>query len=272
MKSLKLTVLLLLVTAFTNLNASVAKNDFSFISIAKSGTHLSSHCIYLLTNKDRMYIPKLGDLRFINNKYFIGTHFCHPQVVEHILSSLDTQKLIIHVRDPRSILVAAAFYYKEYKYMDPSKPEGINPLFPFHDMAIKKRITIYLRRALQGQYIPTPIYDIKKAVSTIKELGQSNKDYLVMRYEDLVGSNGGGNDQMQRESIRKLAIFLKGEPSLSSDQIDQIGKSIYGTGPTFRQGHIHSWEQYFDEDMKAMCKQLLGQEIIDLGYEQNNDW
>lgn len=93
-----------------------------------------------------------------------------------------------------------------------------------------------------------------------------------MRYEDLVGSNGGGNDQMQRESIRKLAIFLKGEPSLSSDQIDQIGKSIYGTGPTFRQGHIHSWEQYFDEDMKAMCKQLLGQEIIDLGYEQNNDW
>jgi hypothetical protein len=41
---------------------------------------------------------------------------------------------------------------------------------------------------------------------------------------------------------------------------------------TFRSGKTGGWKEYFTEEQKALFKEVAGDLLVRLGYEENNDW
>jgi len=59
---------------------------------------------------------------------------------------------------------------------------------------------------------------------------------LFVRYEDLIGGEGGGSLEAQNNSIKKILNYLEIEPT--GILIKNITKNFYGNTPTFRKGRI----------------------------------
>ncbi|MCH9633977.1 MAG: hypothetical protein S4CHLAM7_07110 [Chlamydiae bacterium] len=250
-----------------------SSTNFCLISIAKSGTHLIDKCLSKLTNKERVYISQLSDLEVLNQRdnIFIGTHFFHREVLKQVLFSIKPKKTLINIRDPRAVIVSAAFFYEDFIYLDPTSPHYWSRLYKFNSLPIEERVKVYLRKALAGEHIPIFIYDIKNVAATIRALDQKNQEYALIRFENLVGERGGGTQADQLEAIQKISSFLE-LPSMDQDQIIKIRSELFGDSFTFRKGNVKGWEKYFDNEAKKMCKQLIGKEIIELGYEKDSNW
>jgi hypothetical protein len=45
-----------------------------------------------------------------------------------------------------------------------------------------------------------------------------------------------------------------------------------GRSPTFRSGKVGGWRQHFTPELKSLFKELTGELLIRLGYEQDYDW
>jgi hypothetical protein len=66
-----------------------------------------------------------------------------------------------------------------------------------------------------------------------------------------------------------------GFPSLweRSQAIGALGDSIDPQrSPTFRTGKVGSWRSQFSPENKALFKEIAGDLLVRLGYEQDNNW
>ena len=92
-----------------------------------------------------------------------------------------------------------------------------------------------------------------------------------VKFEDLVGAAGGGNDRKQRSSIRRLYEYLDIE--IDNDLVEYIATNSRSTNTlTYRTGRIANWKGEFDEELKALFKKIDGNLLIDMGYENNLSW
>ena len=76
---------------------------------------------------------------------------------------------------------------------------------------------------------------------------------LLVRFEDLIGEQGGGNSQKQAETLKNLADHL----NISwNNAIARQTKNVYDPNTrTFRVGNIHSWKNALDaEDLRRLTE------------------
>ena len=93
----------------------------------------------------------------------------------------------------------------------------------------------------------------------------------TVKFEELVGPNGGGNQKQQLATIQLLADHTNIQ--LSAKEINQIVNNVYTPeSPTFRRGIIGSWRDEMTNSQIKKVKEIAGQLLIDLGYETNLDW
>lgn len=98
-----------------------------------------------------------------------------------------------------------------------------------------------------------------------------SKPYVyVTTFEDLVGPRGGGNARAQAEEIRAIANHL--ELTISYKELAHIKNNAFGGTHTFRKGIIGAWQQTFGREHRLACKELIGDLLIQLGYEDDFDW
>jgi hypothetical protein len=96
---------------------------------------------------------------------------------------------------------------------------------------------------------------------------------LSIRFEDLVGHRGGGDEAARQATIRKILGHLGVEMPAEeigrqfSDEKLEPSKSL-----TFRKGAINDWRAAFTSTHKAAFKAVAGNLLIELGYEKSNDW
>lgn len=94
---------------------------------------------------------------------------------------------------------------------------------------------------------------------------------MTIRFEDLIGSSGGGSDKKQIETVNAIVKHIGIE--LSQEEIQQIAAKSFFTGSrTFRKGHIGDWRNHFTEEHKQIFKEVHGDTLIKLGYEKDYDW
>ena len=98
------------------------------------------------------------------------------------------------------------------------------------------------------------------------------KKCLVVRFEDLVGEQGGGSRLVQLATIQRIAEHI-GKP-VTFDQSAVVAAELFGGTGTFREGQIGSWKKYFTPPVKAAFKAAPGanQLLIELGYEKDDQW
>ena len=110
------------------------------------------------------------------------------------------------------------------------------------------------------------------------ENNKNNPNICIVKFEDLVGEQGGGNTEIQKKEIEKITNFMK--LSFTSDKIDEIGKDLFGlikeNAPyisrknqlerTFRKGQINSWKEYFTDEIMNEFNAKYGELQKKLGY------
>jgi hypothetical protein len=93
----------------------------------------------------------------------------------------------------------------------------------------------------------------------------------VVRFEDLVGDLGGGSKKAQYQLIKHLAGHLR--LTLRMSDIERIAEASYSSrSPTFRKGQMGTWKAELTAEHKEAFKNIAGDLLIDLGYEQDLSW
>lgn len=96
-------------------------------------------------------------------------------------------------------------------------------------------------------------------------------DCMVVRFEDLIGDAGGGNDERQFETVTSIMRHV-GLDSSEEEVTEVATKVFYTKARTFRKGQIGDWKNHFTEEHKRLFKETAGEALIKMGYEKGTDW
>lgn len=99
---------------------------------------------------------------------------------------------------------------------------------------------------------------------------------LAIKFEDLVGERGGGCEQTRIQTIQKIVDYLNIDLSLkqikinlNSDTMNPQESHTYRKG---NKGQLGRWKTVFQPEHKLAFKQVAGELLIELGYEDNLNW
>jgi hypothetical protein len=257
----------------------------------KSGTHLLSECLSLMPRMafsgrhfalanfisssreapiywDSDQYPELDDLslrRFLGKcpqgMFAIAHASFHPGFGK-ILEELQFKQNIL-LRDPRDVAVSHAYYVKHLHshplhkyYVDTLKSDEERILADI--MGSERGTTDFPRLSIHAVFDGfMPWLD--------------DPATLVVRFEDLVGPLGGGDRDTQLAEIKRIGDFV--ERHLEPEQVRLIAEKMYAkTSATFRKGQIGDWQNHFTETHRCAFKEVAGETLIKLGYENDMNW
>lgn len=164
-------------------------------------------------------------------------------------------RAVVAIRDPRDVLVSQ--YHMALEQPDHFLHAEIKRL---DDVPSRLRLLI---EGTEGS--ATAKASLGQQLSFIQGW-VDHPDVLTVRFEDLVGSRGGGDDDRQRDAIRTLASHV-GHP-VGDEQAAEIGRRMFGQGKTFRRGWVGGWREYFGDDVAAVFDEAVGDRLTRLGYER----
>ncbi len=232
-------------------------------TIPKSGTHLVGKLITEISGREWVNCETLHvlDQKEINQLSEKNVYMSHAPCLPYNYSLVNKNKLktIVLIRDPRDLLISLAFWVKKH-------PKAFVDCYFFEIDAL---IT-YLIRHYNIVRPEIPKITGLKEVYTSFLAWNTYPDHLITKFEDLVGSQGGGDDKLQEQEIMRIAQFMN--KPLSKEEIKSIHNNLFGGTKTFREGKIGEWKKYFSDEQKQLFKEAAGDLLIQLSYETSMDW
>ncbi|MEW6239280.1 MAG: sulfotransferase domain-containing protein [Chloroflexota bacterium] len=162
-------------------------------------------------------------------------------------------------RDPRDLLVSQVFFATEM-YEEHGMHDFYNSLPDFGER-LKVAITGIDRGGLYMVSVKGRYEGVFQWLAT--------PGVMCLRYEDLVDNRdttlASMLDQVEKTGY-KIPTPREKAMSILVDAI-QPQKSR-----TFRSGKTGGWREFFSDEHKNLFKDVAGDLLVKLGYEQNNDW
>lgn len=239
-------------------------------SLPKSGTHLIETLFFelpgishyggrtiMINTHDNTIEPGIKKLAKVGKGQFVPAHIQYDDIIHAFFKENDI-KVIQMIRDPRDVLISHWLYvknldktHKAHRYIS----SLANDFEQFKAIVVGK------------EGIVEPFSDVAtKFYGWLKK-----EDILVVRFEDLVGSKGGGSDTIQLEVVKSIANHI-GYASSDKDVIALTSKIFSTKSPTFNTGTIGKWKKVFKQEHKDLCKEKI-QHILELyGYEKDASW
>ena len=87
---------------------------------------------------------------------------------------------------------------------------------------------------------------------------------LKLRFEDLVGEEGGGSRALQAAAVERWARFLAVDVPT-----EQLTEGLFGGTKTFHQGRTDSWRDVFKEHHLRAFEREFGDVLADYGYAED---
>jgi len=243
------------------------------ISIPKCGTHLLAELITLLTGMPYISVgthnnfstqgaqtKKIKEkLLNLHDTYLLG-HTTYDAELEKMLNAMQIKTFFIY-RDPRDHMVSYSYYIQR-----PDAPAYIK------EWTEKNSFDALLDSFFTGDFILYKYWYAKKIDDFYRLFlpWLKCKNVCAIRFEDLVGSNGGGSIESQYLAIEKIAHHIGIQ--LDENDLQDITEKLFGSGFTFRKGQIGAWKTHFNNQHIKKCKEVAGNLLIDLGYEENLNW
>jgi hypothetical protein len=84
---------------------------------------------------------------------------------------------------------------------------------------------------------------------------------LKLRFEDLVGEEGGGSRLSQAAAIERWAKFLNVDVP-----VEKLAEGLFGGTATFNKGRVDSWRDVFEEHHLKAFEREFGDILVDYGY------
>ena len=228
-------------------------------SVPKSGTHLIERALCLHPRLFRVLVPTLhvtnlrerGGLAKVVGGLPPGgmlvAHLDYDPALSKILSDGKVAMLVM-VRDPRDVAISEAHYaMKDEHWMHEHFRTVEDP---------QERI----RLIITGTGTLAPL-----AERVPHHLRWRDAGALVVRFEDLVGPEGGGDLDTQLTTLREIYehIGIDADDNLVRRVRDHI---FSDRSPTFRRGAIGQWRTTFDEATAELFTREAGELLPLLGY------
>ncbi|MGB9640879.1 MAG: sulfotransferase domain-containing protein, partial [Anaerolineales bacterium] len=201
----------------------------------------------------------MDDLRrFLPGDIGYGHLHAQPPIVE-LLSTPPFATYFI-LRDPRDVVVSHVHYVTEMESRHALHDYYLHQLETF-DQRLSASIS-----GLEHHNLPLPnIYQRFAPFLGWLEAEQ----VLTLRYEDLM--------QERAEQIGRILIHAveRGLPLNCSiaEAVHKIEERIDPRrSPTFRKGKIGGWRESFNNEHKKLFKEVSGDLLVRLGYEQDDNW
>lgn len=253
MKNIIFSCLIISGIMFSNLNFAAQRNIYA-ATIPKSGTNLLAKALRLLTGRQakRYSSPRLlkGQLPKQSNT-ILYSHVHHDTGVEKLFADYDYTCFFM-IRDPRDLLISKVFWLVSHPQIYPHQAKKYSEDSSFFSHLLTRHIKLI--KKTYDEYLPW----------------MKNPRVYTVKFEDLVGRQGGESQRKQLNELRAIARHIGLETS--ETEIQKVADSLFGGTMTFRKGQTGSWKKHFTDAQKKLFKKVAGQLLIDLGYEKDFNW
>lgn len=189
-------------------------------------------------------------IRRLNGSCF-GGHAAYSDHLLSIFKETDVRPIQI-VRDPRDVVCSFAHW-------------------------IDKRPDYYAHKAFSALSLERKMLGIVEGMSHDKLYFESlatvlDRSYgwltrpsevLVVRFEDLIGPQGGGCAKRQAEAVEKVAAWVGAEGA----DLKKACCSLFGDTATFRKGRKENWKEDFTPEVTDAFGRVVGGRLRQWGYE-----
>jgi hypothetical protein len=165
-------------------------------------------------------------------RYILG-HITWTTDLGPLLSELHFRHIAI-IRDPRAVVASLLAFILDTRGMP--KPHFLEADFKIRSS--KEQLDLLLK----GGYAEQAGLQIQSFADVYRAMlaWQHDPDCLLVRFEDLIGYQGGGNNEQQQLVMAQIAQYL-GRP------VTAPMPTVYSaTARTFRQGKIDGWKDSLD--------------------------
>jgi hypothetical protein len=190
----------------------------------------------------------------------VSGHLFYSAIAAQSLDAKNTVQYFIY-RDPRDIVISEAHYlthmntwHRLHKYFK-SQPD------------INSRIMFSIKGFTNSNF-PYDYPNIAERFTRYRGW-VDHPDVFSLKFEDLV--------KFEREQlVRKVLDFYTQRSGKQINLDDLVEKAIANIDPqkshTFREGKSAAWKKVFTNEHKNVFKKHAGQLLIDLEYEQDENW
>lgn len=231
------------------------------VTVPKSGTHLLERVVCLHPRIYRALVPTVheGNLdRYGGLWKMLGrlgpgqalfTHLPYKPRFEEAVAGTGARMLFL-VRDPRDVAVSEVHYTLSH------------PETPGHH-ALRRQPDLHarLRLVIEGGEGLLPL-----AARLARFEGWLRADPLLVRFEDLVGPEGGGSAATQMDTLEQIFSHL--QVPIDSEQLIDLRQRVFSeASPTFRRGRIGGWRDAFTPELRELFVREASPVLSMFGYQ-----
>lgn len=233
------------------------------VSIPKAGTHLLERALCLHPQLYRKLVPTVtlkelekrggpdGLFGRLAPGQVVMAHLRFDRAYPEVLRRHQVETVFL-IRDPRDIVVS------QVRYVVGRDDHWAHDLF-----ASRADPREQLRLAITG--------DREGGLRSLGERLAAYEGWMdaasaVVRFEDLVGPQGGGERSRQLATVYRLyrAIGVDAEDALVRSTCERLFSSA---SPTFRKGTIGQWRESLDDELRSLVREVAGTSLERFGYE-----
>jgi hypothetical protein len=182
--------------------------------------------------------------------------FARPEAVRRVCSPKFAPYFIF--RDPRDVVVSHVFYVTdmEARHVHHEYYQSLP------DFAARLKVSILGRPDSEAEFP-----DIAgRFAPYLNWLDQP--EVLTIHFEDLIHDRAATLTRIMDHLLSRAPLRAPRQLILDSLETSINPKK----SPTFRSGKTGEWKKRFTEEHKKIFKDVAGDLLVNLGYEQNNDW
>jgi Sulfotransferase domain len=184
---------------------------------------------------------------------FVSAHCIYTPELAHLFRQQGMRTVCI-LRDPRDVAVSQMHYIKQLE--NHFAHEGYLAL-----PSDSERLMLAIRGGeLGGRRLQSLDERYRQFLRWERDGGAA-----VAKFEDLVGTKGGGSAGAQRLAVERVAGHLGVEADEAT--MRAVEEGLFGAGRTFRKGQIGGWREEFSAEHARAVEEILGPLLVQLGYE-----
>lgn len=233
------------------------------VSIQKCGTHLIQNLfkqVGLLNDSTQATGPvHLREFKKKKENTFISSHHTPADDVQAKLEEdPGSMKIIFLFRDPRDAVISW------FHWVHPSNKKPAHS----HMRYMQKVYSNFsddeiIDMAISNDKLRKQEYNVLEHFY-LSRVHLFHPNVLKMRFEDLIGPQGGGNRQRQLKSIKAFTDYL----SITHPNYESLADSLYSKkSATFRKAQIGNYKTFFCPDQLRRFNELHGTLLSQYGYD-----
>ena len=195
------------------------------------------------------------------------------------------KKIVLLIRDGRDIIVSSYFHYLIWNDKNKQNPKLVNYYrnnLQFEDYDdIRKNLPKFIEFMFKDEPSRLKFFNYPGNWTTYNKKwlkrAKNQSNIFIIKYEDLLGN---ANLQMKNlidyhfnfdnenvdERIKEVVF------KYSFENQTKRHSGVEDKSNFLRKGIAGDWKNYFNEEAKDVFKKYGGSMLIQLGYEENNEW